>query len=268
MEKSLTLPTPGEGLKTQKMPGHWVLARMGKRVLRPGGIELTHRMLADLGIHKDDEVVEFAPGIGITTRLVLKENPKSYVAVERDLAAAKIVTTYLRGEHRRCVTASADQSGLPEGSATVVFGEAMLTMQTSDSKRQIVHEAQRLLRVGGRYAIHEMCIMSENLDSVSRSEIETSMSRVIRHGARPLTVSEWRHLLESEGFQVQTTITTSMSLLEPVRLVRDEGVVGALRFLLNVLTDRDGRRRVLEMRSVFRRHRQHLGAVTMIGVKT
>jgi hypothetical protein len=27
------------------MPGHWVLARMGKRVLRPGGLELTRRLL-------------------------------------------------------------------------------------------------------------------------------------------------------------------------------------------------------------------------------
>ena len=41
MSHSTTLPPPGEGLKTEKMPGHWVLARLGKRVLRPGGMELT-----------------------------------------------------------------------------------------------------------------------------------------------------------------------------------------------------------------------------------
>jgi hypothetical protein len=27
------------------MPGHWLLARLGKQVLRPGGIELTQRVL-------------------------------------------------------------------------------------------------------------------------------------------------------------------------------------------------------------------------------
>jgi hypothetical protein len=31
MQHSTTLPRPGEGLKTEKMPGHWVLARLGKR---------------------------------------------------------------------------------------------------------------------------------------------------------------------------------------------------------------------------------------------
>ena len=32
--------TLGEKLDTTKMPGHWLLARLGKRVLRPGGREL------------------------------------------------------------------------------------------------------------------------------------------------------------------------------------------------------------------------------------
>ena len=27
-------PMPGEELKAEKMPGHWLLARLGKRVLR------------------------------------------------------------------------------------------------------------------------------------------------------------------------------------------------------------------------------------------
>ena len=62
MQHSTTLPRPGEGLKTEKMPGHWVLARLGKRVLRPGGMELTRRMLKHLAIKPSDEVIEFAPG--------------------------------------------------------------------------------------------------------------------------------------------------------------------------------------------------------------
>jgi len=66
------------------MQGHWVLARMGKKVLRPGGIELTKRMVDFLAIGPGDEVVEFAPGLGVTARLTLARNPLSYTAVERD----------------------------------------------------------------------------------------------------------------------------------------------------------------------------------------
>ena len=40
-----------EELDTTKMPGHWLLARLGKRVLRPGGRELTRQMLDSINIY-------------------------------------------------------------------------------------------------------------------------------------------------------------------------------------------------------------------------
>src|SRR5215216_6136706 len=103
MGSVMTETHPGGGLKTEKMPGHWVLARLGKRVLRPGGMELTRRMLASLGIGGSDDVVEFAPGMGVTARLTLALRPASYTAVERDEAAADVVRGYLEGAGRRCV---------------------------------------------------------------------------------------------------------------------------------------------------------------------
>jgi len=262
----MTTAVPGAGLKTQKMPGHWVLARMGKRVLRPGGMALTRRMLASLNIGGRDEVVEFAPGMGVTARLTLALRPASYTAVERDEAAAKIVNSYLAGSRQRCVLGSAQETGLPGGSATVVYGEAMLTMQTEEAKRRIVREAARLLRPGGRYAIHEMCLR-DGVGGEVRAEVERALTGVVHHGVKPLTISEWRRLLEGEGFVVATTETAPMALLEPARVVSDEGFLRALRFAFNVLRDTDARRRVFEMRRVFRRHREQVAAVTITAVR-
>jgi ubiquinone/menaquinone biosynthesis C-methylase UbiE len=264
---STTLARPGEGLKTEKMPGHWVLARLGKRVLRPGGMELTRRMLKLLAINPSDEVIEFAPGMGATARLTLALAPSSYTSVERDEAAAKIVGSYLKGPKQKCVVGSASETGLPAESATIVYGEAMLTMQTEEVKRAIVREAHRLLRHGGRYGIHEMCLMHESLNDDARQEVERDLKGVAHHGVRPLTVAEWRRLLESERFEVKAVETTSMSLLEPGRLVKDEGVMGAIRFVLNVLRDGEARRRVFEMRKTFRRNRKILGAVALLAIK-
>ncbi len=267
MRDSTTLSRPGEGLKTEKMPGHWVLARLGKRVLRPGGMELTRRMLKRLAIKPSDEVIEFAPGMGTTARLTLALAPSSYTAVERDEAAAETVRSYLAGPKQKCVVGSASETGLPTESATVVYGEAMLTMQTEDVKRSIVREAYRLLKHGGRYGIHEMCLMHESLNDDARQELERALTGVVHHGVRPLTVVEWRRLLASEGFEVKAIETTSMSLLEPGRLVKDEGVMGAIRFVLNVLRDGEARRRVLEMRRTFRRNRKLLAAVALVAIK-
>ena len=108
MENATTAePRPGEGLDTAKMPGHWLLARMGKRVLRPGGLELTRRMLASLAVQPSDDVVEFAPGLGVTAKQTLALKPHSYTAVERDEAAAHIVKRYLADDTQHVVVASA-----------------------------------------------------------------------------------------------------------------------------------------------------------------
>src|SRR5690606_1402837 len=133
---------PGAKLDASRMPGHWLLARLGKRVLRPGGLELTRKMLDALAVQDSDAVVELAPGLGTTTRMVLGErHPVSYVGVERDEAAVASTQRFLRAGIDRCQKGSAARTGLEDGSATVVFGEAMLTMQNAAQKEAIVREA-------------------------------------------------------------------------------------------------------------------------------
>lgn len=261
------VPPGGEGGQTGKMPGHWLLARLGKRVLRPGGVEMTRRMLDELGICERDDVVEFAPGLGATARMVLERNPASYTGVERDGGAALRVRGILEGERRRCVVGDAGDTGLPEGCASVVFGEAMLTMQREAHKLRIVGEAYRLLRPGGRYGIHELCLVPEDLDREKKEEILSRLSATVRVGARPLTPGGWRDLLASCGFEVSEPILAPMRLLEPGRIFRDEGPAGALRFAANLLRDRDARRRVLAMRRLFHHYRAHLSAVVLVARK-
>lgn len=240
---------PGQGLDYGKMPGHWLLAQMGKRVLRPGGLQATRSMLKSLDIGARDNVVEFAPGLGVTAREALAQSPASYTGVERDDKAARQASKFLKGPGRQCLVGKAEDTGLPDASATVVFGEAMLTMQTPGHKISIVAEAKRLLQDGGRYGIHELCLQPDDLNDAKKDEINRALSDAIRVGARPLTPSEWRELLE------------------PKRFIADEGPLRTLRFLSRVLRHPAARRRILRMRSVFRRYEANMGAISMVAVK-
>jgi SAM-dependent methyltransferase len=252
----------------EKMPGHWVLARMGKRVLRPGGLELTRRLLADLAISPSDDVVEFAPGLGVTARLTLAQKPKSYTAVERDPNAVAIVERYLAGKNQKCILGSAEGTSLPDQAATVVYGEAMLSMQPATAKLRIVSEAARLLKPNGHYGIHELCLVPDHVDESIRDAIQHELSDEIHVGVRPLTISEWRELLLSAGLTIVAESTAPMHLLEPARIVKDEGLLHALRFAFNVATHSAARRRVLKMRSTFRKYSQNLAAIAIVARKS
>lgn len=258
---------PGEGLDYARMPGHWLLAQMGKRVLRPGGLELTTRMLTALDIRPSDDVVEFAPGLGVTARAALERGPATYTGVERDEAAARQVRRYLSGEGRQCLAARAESTGLPEASASVVFGEAMLTMQTPAQKEKIVEEASRLLRPGGRYGIHELCLQPDDLDEESKAVIEADLSEAIHVGARPLTPQEWTMVLEEQGLTIQSRFTAPMHLLHPRRFIKDEGLPRTIAFLWKVARTPAARRRILRMRSVFRRHAKNMAAIGIVAVR-
>lgn len=251
-----------------RAPAFEVLFDLGKKTMRPGGMELTIKMLEELQINKSDEVVELAPGRGATTQIVLELLPSSYTAVERDKTSQQSVQEILRQKNLGlCVVGTAHATGLEDECASVVFGEAMLTMQTRDVKLKIAKEAFRLLAPGGRYGIHEVCLKKDSTQEI-RTEIEDALKDVLHVGARPLTLKEWRELLEEAGFQVQKTYEAPMKLLEPRRVIRDEGFKGGLQFASRVLTSPTARRRILGMRQTFKQYSSHIDASVLIAVKS
>ena len=262
------LELPGTELDVARMPGHWLLARLGKRVLRPGGIEMTRALLDRLAIGARDEVVEFAPGLGVTARMILRRRPQRYTGIERDAKAAQWTAGHLpSGSEVAIAVGRADRTSLPAQSASVVVGEAMLSMQTAEHKRLIAAEAFRLLRPGGRYGIHELAVVPADMSVDQRREIDRALSSAIHVGARPLPAGEWKALLEEVGFRLLAIDHAPMHLLRPLRILQDEGVAGALRLAKNLTLDGPARRRVLAMRRVFERYQRSLSAIYLIAQK-
>ena len=66
----------GAHLDVAKMPAHWLMARLGKRVLRPGGLDTTRWLLQHAGIRPEDDVVEFAPGLAVRRPPAWRSGPE------------------------------------------------------------------------------------------------------------------------------------------------------------------------------------------------
>lgn len=247
--------------------GHWILAKMGKRVLRPGGKELTQKLVKSLSICNSDDIVEFAPGLGFTASLTLSQNPKSYTGIELNKKAAHTLRKNITKKNSRIIVASADHSTIKEKSVHKVYGEAMLTMQTDHKKKKIIAEAYKILKYKGLYAIHELGLTPEDIPQEKKDEIQRQLANTIKVNARPLTVSEWSALLEQEGFEIITVQTNTMRLLEPKRIIDDEGIFRAIKIIFNILTHPKERKQILKMRKVFRTYKKHLNAVMIIAKK-
>lgn len=256
---------PFSDRRAENTPGHWLLASLGKRVLRPGGRALTERMLGALHVTGRD-VVELAPGLGLTARSLLDRRPASYTGVEQDPTASALTTAALGGRGR-IVNGSAQQTGLADASVDVAVNEAMLTMHTDNAKRQIIAEITRILRPGGQYALHELALVPDSIAEPTATDLRRALARSIKVNARPLTIAEWTALLTDAGLQVDAVHTADMALLQLRRMIADEGVIGTLRITANYLRRPDARRRVNDMWLTFHRHRRSLAAVAIIARK-
>ena len=251
------------------LQGHWLLAKLGKKVLRPGGKKLTNWMI-DNANPTNKRVVEFAPGLGITAAEILDRNPKTYTGVDQDPDAATATTLSTKqarlGIPTEVINGVASDTGLPAGSADLVVGEAMLTMQGEKGKAAIVSEANRILATGGRYAIHELLLTPNNVDQTVADNLRKALATTIKVNARPLTATEWSELLENNGFKVLSIKVAPMGLLQPKQMVADEGP-RVLKIMFNLARNPQARKRVLAMRKVFSENAQNLGAISIIAEK-
>ncbi|GAB79215.1 Methyltransferase domain-containing protein [Austwickia chelonae] len=260
------------GTAEKHMQGHWLLAHLGKKVLRPGGLGLTRQLLHAAAPTTTDHIVEFGPGVGKTATILLAAKPASYVAVDPNPQGQEALRKILdRHPRARLQISDAAHSELPDGCADLVVGEAMLSMQNEKEKDAIVSEAVRLLAPGGRYAVHELLreipADTDPPTSGPGDPVSKEISRTIKVGARPLTVAGWHELLTRHGLEITWTGQAPMRLLEPSRIVADEGVLGASRFLINLARNKPARERVQAMRASFRAHADSLGAIAVVARK-
>ncbi|MEG5000287.1 SAM-dependent methyltransferase [Microcoleus sp. B4-D4] len=252
-------------LNFKTAPGHVVLAAAGKTMLRPGGKAATEMLLELADFKPGDTVLELAASFGYSSIALaerfgvkvvgVEKNPDSVARARANVAAAGLSdrVEIIEGDilHLDRITQEFDW----------VLAEAILTMQSPSGKAKILSGIGDRLKPGGKFLSHEL--LAKNRES----EIHKALSEVIRVNSTPLSESGWIALCQNAGLQVEKYQTGGMGLLNLRRMLNDEGFVGTVRIVWNVLSRSQIRDRILAMRRVFQKYQQDLGYIIICAQK-
>lgn len=97
--------------------------------------------------------------------------------------------------------------------------------------------------------------------------MQKELARVSHVNARPLSTTEWGTLLEQQGFKIISVETSEMLLLEPGRMLADEGFLNFCKIGIKLLVRPQERKRVLALRKIFKKYHKNLNAIAIVAQK-
>lgn len=241
--------------------GHQVMAAAGKKILRPGGKAATEQLFQWAEFKPGETVLELAASFGYSAIALAKRYGVRVVGVEKnpESVARARVNIQAAGLESQVQVIEGDVFHLEQisGQFDYVLAEAILTMQSLPAKIKILHGVHDRLKPGGKFLSHEL------LANDREEEIHRALAAVLRANSTPLSQTNWVDICETAGLQVLQHQMGSMGLLNPTRIIQDEGLGDAVKFFWNVLTQPKVRDRLLTIRRVFKQYKQELGYIVL-----
>ncbi|HIK14432.1 MAG TPA: methyltransferase domain-containing protein [Leptolyngbyaceae cyanobacterium M33_DOE_097] len=242
-------------------PGHQVMAAAGKKILRPGGKAATEQLFQWAGFKPGETVLELAASFGYSAIALAKRYGVQVVGVEKNPESVARARANIQA------AGLADQVQVIEGDIfhleqipgqfDYVLAEAILTMQSLPAKVKILHGIRDRLKSSGKFLSHEL------LATDREAEIHGALAATLRVNSTPLSEADWIDTYKMAGLQVQQHQIGEMRLLNPTRIIQDEGLRDAIQFFWNVITQPQVRNRLLTIRGVFQQYKQELGYIVL-----
>jgi phospholipid N-methyltransferase len=241
----------------QQTVATWSLARrVVSGFVQPGGRAMVERAMEGASLDEGSRVVELAPGLGVTSALLLQRHPRTWTGVEPDPAAASHLRRSFAGAGREVVAGPIEATGLEGGVASVVVADGLLSTLPEAGRTAVLLEAARLLRAGGRLVLHEIVPAS-----AGGRDAGPDLAAV---GIDLVGVDGWRASLEEAGLAVVGSLTGPLDLAAPADLMREAGPRGSLRITREMAVEAAVRAPAMAAREVLTRHALALRSVVVV----
>lgn len=240
-------------------PGYQVLAAAGKKILRPGGRLATSQLLTWADFQPGETVLELASSFGNSAINLASTYGVKVIGIEKnyDSIARARENIQAAGLTGQVEIIEGDIFHLEEisGQFDYIFAEAILTMQSVPLKAKILTQVKSHLKPGGKFLAHEL-LARENIE-----EIHRELSKANHVNATPLSENGWINACDNAGLKVQKSQTGAIKILNPIEIMKDEGIADTGKFFWNLLRHKIIRDRVLEMKNVFQKYHDDLGYI-------
>ncbi len=217
---------------THKEIGHNFLARLGKKRLRPGGIEATDWLIEKGDFSKQTKVLEVACNMCTTSIELAKKYDCNITGIDLDnqaLEKAKINVKKAGLEDKiNVLQGNALKLPFNDNTFDIVINEAMLTMLSPKAKKKAIDEYYRVLKPGGKLLTHDVAYLNPEL-----TQIIDELRNTININVSPLSVTEWEGLFQQSNFSNVESTYGQMSLMSLKGMIKDEGFINTLNIIKN-----------------------------------
>lgn len=249
---------------------HVVLQQIGKTVLRPGGSEATKTVQEMANIQAGDTVLELSAGLGkssieLAQRYGAKVTLTDIDTFRLEKASDRVSKLGLSSLIEVKQVDMFDIAGAlgPDAKYDVAQTEASLTHFPRSRKAAFLNGVATHT---DKFILHEVCFKTN--DTKVQEQTKKDMSKVLNIGFIPETTENWQKLLVDAGFTTIDFVSSGdLALLEPMRLIKDEGLMGFAKIAYNVITQPYLLKRMLATRGMISSHSGDLGYVTIVASK-
>ncbi|MCB9893290.1 MAG: methyltransferase domain-containing protein [Planctomycetes bacterium] len=194
------------------------LASLGKTELKPGGSYATGAAIRMLDLSSGERVLVLGPNAANTALFVSMTTQTLTEALVKE--ESEKVTEGDPALKRRSTARIGKIEDLPfeDGQFDAVLVEATLSYQTEDRQLQTLKGIARVLKPGGRIALHELAWRQP-----PTPEVERRLAEIWQGPVNPGVVRAWWNLLEQNGFGDIRNELAVISYFTPSGMTADEG---------------------------------------------
>lgn len=250
----------------KKLAGHTFLAQLGKKRLRPGGIVAINWLIDKGHFSKEKRVLEVACNMCTTSIELAQQYHCQIEGVDLNESALEQGQSNINKHHLNqyihLTQANAMKLPFEDNSFDIILNEAILTMLPLQIKEKVLREYYRVLKPNGVLLTHDIAIINRSQET----KVIEELSKAINMKVTPLKPESWYHLYQEAGFRNIESNIGPLSLMTPVGMIRDEGLIGTINIIKNALKPRN-RNMFITMFKTMHKHKNNMNYIVHAVIK-